>query len=55
GGHRIKIYPEIELSKNGDMEIAVLADTKNFSHFIEEYIRAHPSEWLWIHRRWKRV
>ena len=55
GGHRIKIYPEVELSKNGDMESAVIADTKNFSHFIEEYIRAHPSEWLWIHRRWKRV
>jgi KDO2-lipid IV(A) lauroyltransferase len=54
-GHRIKIYPEIELSKNGDMESAVLADTKNFSHFIEEYIRAHPTEWLWIHRRWKRT
>jgi len=55
GGHRIKIYPEVELSKNGDMENAVLGDTKNFSHFIEEYIRAHPSEWLWIHRRWKRT
>ncbi|MEW6416625.1 MAG: lysophospholipid acyltransferase family protein [Nitrospirota bacterium] len=55
GGHRIKIYPEVELSKNGDIESAVLADTKKFSHFIEEYIRAHPSEWLWIHRRWKRV
>ncbi len=55
GGHRIKIFPEVELSKNGDMESAVMADIKNFSHFIEEYIRAHPSEWLWIHRRWKRV
>ncbi len=54
-GHRIKIYPEVELSKNGNIESAVLADTKNFSHFIEEYIRAHLSEWLWIHRRWKRV
>jgi len=55
GGHRIEIYPEVELSKNGDMESAVMEDTKNFSHFIEEYLRAHPSEWLWIHRRWKRV
>ncbi len=54
-GHRMKIYPEVKLSKIVDMESAVLADTKNFSGFIEKYIREHPAEWLWIHRRWKRV
>ncbi len=53
--HRMKIYPEVELSKIVDMESAVLEDTKNFSGFIENYIREHPAEWLWIHRRWKRV
>jgi KDO2-lipid IV(A) lauroyltransferase len=54
-GHRMKIYPEVELSKIVDMESAVLEDTKNFSGFIENYIHEHPAEWLWIHRRWKRV
>jgi KDO2-lipid IV(A) lauroyltransferase len=53
--HRMKIYPEAELSKIVDLESAVLEDTKNFSGFIENYIREHPAEWLWIHRRWKRV
>lgn len=54
-GHKIKIYPAVELSDTGDKEAAVLEDTKKFSGFIETYIKEHPSEWLWIHRRWKRV
>ena len=55
GGHRMMIYPEIELSNVNDRESAVKEDTKRFSGFIEEYIKEHPTEWLWIHRRWKRV
>jgi KDO2-lipid IV(A) lauroyltransferase len=55
GGHKIKIYPEIELSKIDDLEKATIEDTKIFSSYIEQYIREHPKEWLWIHRRWKRV
>jgi KDO2-lipid IV(A) lauroyltransferase len=55
GNHTIKLYPEVELSKNNDRETAVIEDTKRFSEYIERYIQEHPSEWLWIHRRWKRV
>jgi KDO2-lipid IV(A) lauroyltransferase len=54
-GHRIKCYPEVELSPADDKEEALRTDTARFSGFIEEYIREHPAEWLWIHRRWKRV
>jgi KDO2-lipid IV(A) lauroyltransferase len=54
-GHIITASPEIELSENNDKEEAVKEDTKNFSSYIEDYIREHPTEWLWIHRRWKRV
>jgi KDO2-lipid IV(A) lauroyltransferase len=52
--HRIRVYPEVKLSDD-DAESAVKTDTEKFSRFIEEYIREQPSEWLWIHRRWKRV
>jgi KDO2-lipid IV(A) lauroyltransferase len=54
-GHTVKIYPEVELSDNSDVEEAVKEDTRRFSGFLEDYIREHPAEWLWIHRRWKRV
>jgi len=52
-GHTIKIYPEVELSRI-DGENAIIEDTRRFSEYIERYIRYHPSEWLWIHKRWKR-
>jgi Kdo2-lipid IVA lauroyltransferase/acyltransferase len=54
-GHTITVYPEVELSGNSDKEEAVREDTKKFSGYIENYIKEHPAEWLWIHRRWKRV
>ncbi len=53
--HIISIYPEIALSAEDDIDKAIIEDTKRFSEFIENYIKEHPSEWLWIHRRWKRT
>jgi KDO2-lipid IV(A) lauroyltransferase len=54
-GHEINFYPEVELSRTVDREKAVKEDTITFSGFIGQYIKEHPTEWLWIHRRWKRV
>ncbi|MDQ7788346.1 MAG: lysophospholipid acyltransferase family protein [Thermodesulfovibrionales bacterium] len=54
-GHAIGVYPAVELSSNSDREQALIEDTQRFSSFIEAYIREHPEEWLWMHRRWKRV
>ena len=54
-GHCIKVHPAVKFSEATDKEQAVIEDTKKFSGFIEQYIKEHPTEWLWIHRRWKRV
>jgi KDO2-lipid IV(A) lauroyltransferase len=54
-GHEITVHPEVNLSSKSGQEEAVKEDTQIFSGFIEEYIRQNPSQWLWIHRRWKRV
>lgn len=54
-GHEVDIQPAVELSQNSNYEEALIEDTKKFSAYIEDYIRQHPSEWLWIHRRWKRA
>jgi KDO2-lipid IV(A) lauroyltransferase len=39
----------------GDGDAALIEDTHRLSRHIEDHIRAYPSEWLWIHRRWKRA
>jgi KDO2-lipid IV(A) lauroyltransferase len=43
----------IELARTGDDEADVLANTARFTAAIEEYARAYPDQWLWVHRRWK--
>lgn len=43
----LKFYPAIPIS--GDAE----RDTQALQSQLESVIRAHPDQWLWIHRRWK--
>jgi len=54
-GHLIEIGEEIELDAAENYEKAVYNDTVKLSGKIEEYIKENPAEWLWIHRRWKRI
>ncbi|MCE5313224.1 MAG: lysophospholipid acyltransferase family protein [Nitrospiraceae bacterium] len=53
-GHVIMISPQIRLS-DAEGEQAVIDDTISFTSSIEDYVKKWPQEWLWIHKRWKRV
>lgn len=55
-GQVIRFSPPFVLDgSSGEGDEALRADTKQLSQYIEDNIRAYPSEWLWIHRRWKRA
>jgi KDO2-lipid IV(A) lauroyltransferase len=43
----LRFYPPLEIT--GDVQ----ADTQRLQSKLEEVIREHPDQWLWIHRRWK--
>jgi len=43
----LRFYPPVPIT--GD----ALLDTAALQAAFESIVRAHPSEWLWIHRRWK--
>jgi Kdo2-lipid IVA lauroyltransferase/acyltransferase len=45
--HVLKFRPPVEIT--GD----ALADTQAVHRALENAIREHPDQWLWIHRRWK--
>ena len=49
----IEYGPAIELIRTGDTDADVIANTQRFQTVLEECIRRHPDQWLWIHRRWK--
>jgi KDO2-lipid IV(A) lauroyltransferase len=53
--HVLTIYPEAPLKCEERSESSLKEDTHLLSSYVEEYIKQHPSEWLWMHRRWKRV
>jgi KDO2-lipid IV(A) lauroyltransferase len=46
-------YPPLPLVQSGDREADVRTNTILVNQALEEQIRAHPEQWLWLHRRWK--
>jgi KDO2-lipid IV(A) lauroyltransferase len=43
----------IEPPNTGDRHRDVLETTADMTAAMEKFIRAHPEQWMWIHKRWK--
>ena len=51
--HRLCFGPEVPVIRTGDFKEEVRINTARFTGVIEECIRRHPDQWLWIHKRWQ--
>jgi Kdo2-lipid IVA lauroyltransferase/acyltransferase len=51
--YRLRFEPAVELARTGNEESDVIENTARFTRVIEDFIRAHPDQWLWVHKRWK--
>ena len=52
--HVLTIHPEYKLC--GDRtEEGIRRDIQQLAYYLEDFVCAHPTEWYWIHRRWKRA
>lgn len=51
--YRLRFEPAVELARTDDEQSDVLENTARFTRVIEDFIRAHPDQWLWVHKRWK--
>jgi Kdo2-lipid IVA lauroyltransferase/acyltransferase len=50
--YRLRFEPPVELVRTGDTERDVFENTQRFAKVIEEIIRKHPDQWVWVHKRW---
>jgi len=51
--YRLRFEPAVELVRTANEEADVVENTQRFTRAIEDFVRAHPDQWLWVHRRWK--
>jgi Kdo2-lipid IVA lauroyltransferase/acyltransferase len=49
----LRFEPAVPLVRTGNEESDVRENTARFNRIIEVYVRAHPDQWLWVHKRWK--
>jgi KDO2-lipid IV(A) lauroyltransferase len=47
------IEPEIPLAMSGNRRQDMEENTRRFHAVIEKYIRKYPTQWVWMHNRWK--
>jgi KDO2-lipid IV(A) lauroyltransferase len=48
-----QVFPGFEIPKTENRAEDVLNGTRRVVEELEKIIRAHPDQWLWMHRRWR--
>ena len=54
GNHfRAELTEEIPPVRDADGKIDVQGTTQKITSIVEDWVREHPEQWLWLHRRWR--
>jgi KDO2-lipid IV(A) lauroyltransferase len=53
GRFRIDLTEAIEPARGADGRIDIAGTMQAITTVIEGWIREHPEQWLWVHRRWR--
>ncbi len=53
GMQHMYILPEMPWVENDNEEESIIANTQRYTNFIEQVVREHPEQWVWMHERWK--
>jgi len=51
--YRLRFETSVLLQRTEDEDADIRVNTERFNNVIEDYIRAHPDQWLWVHKRWR--
>jgi KDO2-lipid IV(A) lauroyltransferase len=52
--HTVTVEGPLELTRTGDDEKDIIANTSMLTKKIEACILDNPEQWVWMHRRWRR-
>lgn len=53
GTHTIYVEDPVPASETGDKLHDITVMTQRYNEILESWIRKHPDQWFWFHRRWK--
>lgn len=53
GTHRIDVLPRLEWIPDENPQRELALNTAHYVAALEKFVRQHPEQWLWIHRRFK--
>lgn len=53
GTHTAMIHPPLWINKSTDREQDLFDATTKLNAIIESHVRTYPSDWFWLHNRWK--
>jgi KDO2-lipid IV(A) lauroyltransferase len=50
--YRLEIHDALELVRDADGDIDIEASTQLLNDVVEGWVREHPGQWMWFHKRW---
>jgi len=52
---RLQLTPPIDLPRDENGEIDVVGAMQVMTSVVDGWVREHPEQWLWMHRRWRPI
>jgi KDO2-lipid IV(A) lauroyltransferase len=53
GTYTLELQPAMDFVRTGNLREDIVVNTQRCQDVLEAAVRAHPEQWLWMHRRWK--
>ena len=54
GRYKLILEDKMELPRNSKGQIDVKASCQLLNDTVERWVREHPGQWMWFHKRWQR-
>ena len=55
GRYKLQLYDKIELPTTPKGKIDIDASCQLLNDIVEGWVREYPDQWMWFHKRWKRL